>query len=82
MHPFCVHWAVYSDLLESETSCFALTNLTFTKCEEPGYGISQYPCVSTELEQVIRENVGKSEAEPGREKSAQARLSKLAFGFC
>lgn len=46
--------------------CF---DLTFPECQKPGNAIGQYPGVSTELEQVIWENVGKSEAEPVRNES-------------
>lgn len=52
-------------------------NLTFTKCEKPGYAISQYPCVSAELEQIIRENVGKPETEPVRAKDQVMKMIML-----
>lgn len=46
--------------------CF---DLTFPECQKSGNGIGQYPGVSTELKQVIWENVGKSEAEPVKKKN-------------
>ena len=54
--------------------CSVLANLTSTKCEEPGYAVGQYPRVSTELEQVVRENIGEPEAEPVREKKKKKRF--------
>ena len=58
--------------------CSVLANLTSTKCEEPGYAVGQYPRVSTELEQVVRENIGEPEAEPVREKK---KKKGFIFGF-
>lgn len=41
-------------------------DLTFSEFQKPGNAIGQYPGVTAELEQVIWENVDKSEAEPVR----------------
>ena len=60
--------------------CSVLANLTSTKCEEPGYAVGQYPRVSTELEQVVRENIGEPEAEPVREKKKK-KVSFLVSGL-
>lgn len=45
--------------------------LTFPKHEEPGDGVGEDPGVSTELEQVIRENIDPSKTQPVEEKKNQ-----------
>lgn len=47
--------------------------LTSSKHEEPGDGVGQRPCVSTELEQVVREDVDEPEAEPAKQKEKNNR---------
>lgn len=47
-----------------------------TKGEKSGNGISQYPCVSTELEHVVQENVEKPEVQPVRRKMQAKKTSQ------
>lgn len=53
-------------------------SFTLTKSENPGDDVGQNPGVSTELEQVVRENIDYSEAQPAREKKGLVKK----YCFC